>query len=190
MRKRLLTVSIALAAVMLMNAQDKKVIVTGSIQSDILIPQDDDKIGTEHTDDWALTNTYADIRLSADHIEAGARFEYLDHPLPGFEKDFKGWGVPHYYVKGHNEYVDLTLGTFYEQFGSGFVLRTYEERSLGVDNALLGARLGLRPVKGVSLKVLSGQQRRFWDYNKSLVSGGDLELNVDQWINAFAEGNT
>ena len=27
-------------------AQDKKVIVTGSIQSDILIPQDDDAIGT------------------------------------------------------------------------------------------------------------------------------------------------
>ena len=35
-----------------------QVSLSGSIQSDILIPQDDDKIGTEHYSDWGLTNTY------------------------------------------------------------------------------------------------------------------------------------
>lgn len=170
---------------------DDKVTVTGSIQSDILIPQDDDAIGTQHTDDWALTNTYADLKLMSRNVEAGARFEYLEHPLPGFENDFKGWGVPNFYVKGHNEHIDLTLGTFYEQFGSGFILRTYEERSLGIDNSILGARVGLRPVKGVSLKALSGLQRRYWSFsNKSVVSGADVELNIDQWLPAMQEGGT
>ena len=165
--------------------------VTGSVQSDILIPQNDEAIGTEKTDDWALTNTYVDVRLSMENLEAGARFEYLKFPLPGFEKDIKGYGVPHFYVKGQNEHIDLTLGTFYEQFGSGFVLRTYEERSLGIDNALLGARVGIRPMKGVSLKALSGFQRRYWSFNKnSLISGGDIELNLDRWIRALADGNT
>ena len=99
MKRRLLTVSLALAAAMLMNAQDKKIVVTGSIQSDILIPQDDEAIGTEPTDDWALTNTYAEVALQSKYVDAGARFEFLEHPLPGFEKDFKGWGVPYFYVK-------------------------------------------------------------------------------------------
>ena len=173
------------------HAQSDKIVVTGSVQSDILIPQNDEAIGTEKTDDWALTNTYVDVRLSMENLEAGARFEYLKFPLPGFEKDIKGYGVPHFYVKGQNEHIDLTLGTFYEQFGSGFVLRTYEERSLGIDNALLGARVGIRPMKGVSLKTLSGFQRRYWSFNKnSLISGGDIELNLDRWIRALADGNT
>ena len=190
MKKLIQTILLGFFAVST-NAQTDKIVVTGSVQSDILIPQNDEAIGTEKTDDWALTNTYVDVRLSMENLDAGARFEYLKFPLPGFEKDIKGYGVPHFYVKGQNEYIDLTLGTFYEQFGSGFVLRTYEERSLGIDNALLGARVGIRPMKGVSLKALSGFQRRYWSFNKnSLISGGDIELNLDRWIRALADGNT
>ena len=64
--------------------------VSGSIQSDILIPETDKKIHTEDTDDWGLTNTYAEINAMSNYVDAGVRFEYLQHPLPGFEKDFKG----------------------------------------------------------------------------------------------------
>lgn len=49
--------------------------------------------------------------------------------------------------------MELTAGTFYEQFGSGFVLRTYEERSLGIDNSLLGGRLKVNPLPGVFVKA-------------------------------------
>ena len=111
--------------------------LTGSIQSDILIPQDDKNIGTEKYDGDVLTNTYVELHALSKYVDAGARFEYLDHPLPGFEKDFKGKGVPFYYIKGKLKNAELTLGNYYEQFGSGFILRTYEERSLGIDNSLL-----------------------------------------------------
>lgn len=168
----------------------KKITVSGSIQSDILIPQDDDKIGTEKTNDWALTNTYADVSVMSKHIDGGARFEFLKHPLPGFEKDFKGWGVPNIYLKAHFKNWNLTLGNFYEQFGSGFILRTYEERSLGVDNSLLGGRLVINPLPGVTIKALSGKQRRYWSYNDAWVSGGDIELGLDQWFKTMSEHNT
>ena len=191
MKRRLLTVSLALATAMLMNAQDKKIVVTGSIQSDILIPQDDEAIGTEPTDDWALTNTYAEVALQSKYVDAGARFEFLEHPLPGFEKDFKGWGVPYFYVKGRPmKNMEITAGNFYEQFGSGFILRTYEERSLGIDNSLLGGRVVYKPVEGVQLKAITGEQRRYWAHNNSWITGGDVELNVDQWVKSMAEGGT
>ena len=102
----------------------------------------------------------------SEHVDAGARFEFLKHPLPGFRppsfsKDYAGWGVPYFYVKTHFKNWDLTLGNFYEQFGSGFILRTYEERNLGIDNSLLGGRFTIRPVAGVSFKLLGGKQRRY-----------------------------
>lgn len=175
-------------------AQDdgKKVTVTGSIQSDILIPQDDDKIGTEDIPEWAVTNTYAEAHLMSKYIDAGARFEFLKHPLPGFrtDKSFKGWGVPYFYVKGKYKNVELTAGNFYEQFGSGFILRTYEERSLGIDNSLLGGRLVYRPYKGITIKALTGKQRRYWAHNDAWVSGADLELNLDQWLHCLQRTNT
>lgn len=168
----------------------QKITVSGSIQSDILIPQDDDKIGTEETNDWALTNTYADVSVMSKHIDGGARFEFLKHPLPGFEKDFKGWGVPNIYLKAHFKNWNLTLGNFYEQFGSGFILRTYEERSLGVDNSLLGGRLVINPLPGVTIKALSGKQRHYWSYNDAWVSGGDVEFGLDQWFKTMSEHGT
>lgn len=82
------------------------------------------------------------------------------------------------------------MGTFYDQFGSGFVLRTYENRSLGIDNSLLGARLQITPLKGVQLKVLSGKQRRYWAHNDAWISGADAELSLDQWFHALSRNAT
>ena len=165
------------------------IVVSGSIQSDVLLPQEDDATGAEKTED-VLTNSYATLQLQSKYVDAGARLEYLEHPLPGFESDFKGWGVPHFYVKGKLGKAELTAGTFYEQFGSGFILRTYEERSLGIDNSLLGGRIIVKPSDGVVLKVLSGRQRRYWNWNKSWVSGADVEVNMENWIPTLQDKNT
>ena len=167
-----------------------QITLSGSVQSDILIPQDDEKIGTEHYSEWALTNTYVDLNLGSKYVDAGGRFEFLKYPLPGYEADLEGWGVPHFYVKGHYKNVELTLGDYYEQFGSGFVLRTYEERSLGIDNALRGARLNYKPVDGVTVKALTGKQRRYWHHNDALVSGVDVEVGLDQLIKPLAGHDT
>ncbi len=190
LRKPLFFVGVLCVALAATAQTDKPITVTGSIQSDILIPQDDDKIGTLPTSDDVLTNSYAEVSVMSKYVDAGARLEYLEHPLPGFENDFKGWGVPYFYVKGKLKDVELTLGHFYEQFGSGFILRTYEERSLGIDNSLIGGRLVVKPVKGVQLKALTGRQRRYWNQNHAWVSGGDVEVNLDQWIHSLEASGT
>ena len=150
MRKsNILMLALLISAVPVLAQKDngKGVSLRGSIQSDILIPQEDLNIGTGTYKEWALTNTYADLMLQSKYVEAGARVEFLEFPLPGFESDFKGWGLPHLYVKGKYKWAELTAGDYYEQFGSGFVLRTYEERSLGIDNSLRGDVLCSAPIK-------------------------------------------
>ena len=162
-----------------------QITLSGSIQSDMLVPETDDDIGARKTEDFQ-TNTYVNLHLDHRLFEAGARLEYLEHPLPGFDDSgFDGWGVPHFYVKGKADWGELTAGTFYEQFGSGFILRTYEERTLGIDNALLGGRLVLKPARGVTVKALGGRQRRYWEWNHSFVSGADAEVNIDAWSPAM-----
>lgn len=180
---------IALACVGLLafvaNAQEsqRKVVLHGSVQSDVLIPEEDKDINTGSYDDWGLTNTYVDLNLMSKNVEAGARLEFTEYPLPGFENDFQGWGVPHIYIKGISDFgFDVTVGDFYDQFGSGFIFRTYEERSLGIDNALRGARLNITALKGVQFKVLGGLQRRYWDWKHGAwVGGADLEVNLEQY---------
>ena len=170
---------------------DDKVSVHGSIQSDILVPQEDNKIGTGTYKDDVLTNTYADINVACQHLEAGARLEFTKYPLPGFEQDFKGWGVPYVYAKFKTgKGVDVTVGDFYDQFGSGLIFRTYEERSLGIDNSIRGAHVAVNAIKGVQFKALGGVQRRYWDWDTdSWLAGTDLEINLDQYSKRMQENN-
>ena len=166
-----------------LSAQEN-VTLNGSIQSDILLPQEDKAIGTKYdSNSDILTNTYADLHLRSKWVDAGARVEFMEYPLPGFERDFQGWGVPHIYVKGKfGNGWEVTLGDFYDQFGSGFIFRAYEERSLGIDNSIRGLRLNMSAIDGLNLKVLGGLQRRYWDWDdEAIVGGADAELNIDRF---------
>ena len=171
------TMSVGLAA-------QEGVTLNGSIQSDILLPQEDDAIGTKYdSNSDLLTNTYADLHLRSKWVDAGARLEFMEYPLPGFERDFEGWGVPHIYVKGKlGNGFEVTLGDFYDQFGSGFIFRAYEERSLGIDNSIRGLRLNVSAIDGLNVKLLGGLQRRYWNWDdEAIVAGADAELNIDRF---------
>ncbi|MBQ0049249.1 MAG: hypothetical protein KBT12_03275 [Bacteroidales bacterium] len=166
----------------------KGVQLHGAVQTDILVPESDASIGTEHTNDAIQTNTYVDLNLHSKYVDAGARLEYLQYPLPGFEADFKGWGVPHFYAKGKLKGVELTAGDMYEQFGSGFILRAYEERSLGIDNAIRGGRVKVNAIPGVRLTALAGLQRRYWTWRDGgVLVGGDVEVDMDRFVPALAQ---
>lgn len=180
-----------LGGVQTLSAQeDSKVVLHGSVQSDVLFPENDTEIGTQAHNEWGLTNTYADLNLMSKYVDAGARLEFMQWPLDGFEPDFKGWGVPYFYVKGKFKGGDVTLGDFYDQFGSGFIFRTYEERSLGIDNSLRGIRLNYGGIKGLQFKLLGGLQRGYWSWSKDAYVGGtDLEINMDQYCKALQEKN-
>jgi hypothetical protein len=183
-------VATAFASTVMAQSESNPVTLHGSVQSDIVVPENDSKIGTEPTSDDVLNNTYVDLNLTSEHVDAGAHLEYLEHPLQGFEPDFKGWGVPHLYVKAKASGFEVTIGDYYEQFGSGFILRTYEERSLGIDNSLRGMRIKLDAIKGLSIKALAGLQRRYWDWKSNAIYGADAEINIDEYSQHMRNNNT
>ena len=169
---------------------DNGVALHGSVQADVLFPQEDEAINTGKYEHDVLFNSYADLNLISRYVDAGARLEFMKWPLPGYEKDFDGWGVPHIYAKGRYKGFELTAGDFYEQFGSGFILRTYEERSLGIDNALRGGRLRVTAGTGLRLTALGGVQRPNRDRKtSSQVYGADAEVLLEQMFGKLRKHN-
>ena len=95
--------------------------------------------------------------------------------------------MANYFVSYNGDWLSVTAGNFYEQFGSGMILRAYEDRYLGIDNSLLGLNVQLRPWKGVTLKALAGKQRFFWEYGRGLVRGVDGEVNLNSVVKGMEE---
>lgn len=184
MNYRLLGTSLFLVTSSLLMAQEeeKGFTLSGSLQTDVLFGEEDAAIGATKSENVSQSNTYLDLNLLSKYVDAGGRLEYMRDPLPGFVDNFAGQGLPYFYVTGKLKNVELTAGDFYEQFGSGFVLRAYEERSLGIDNSIRGGRLRLNPYKGINIRMLGGNQRYYWERSEGYLFGGDVELNVDQWF--------
>lgn len=161
----------------------RKIRASGAVQTEFLIPYNfkGKRTGDKSTyEKDVLNNTYFDLTISAPYIAIGGRFQWTKWPLPGYDKGFGGWGVPYFWATGTYKCWQLTAGDFYEQFGSGLILRIYQVRSLGVDNAIRGGRFKIKPAEGVHVTVLAGRQRRYWEWNSSWIWGGDAEWTLDQ----------
>ncbi len=162
--------------------------VTGNIQLDGQISQRDTVIGADDVAEKLLTNARADILYTNGDFSAGLRYEAYLNPMLGF-KTPAGQGIVNYFVSYKTQDFAVTAGHFYEQFGNGMTLRAYEDRYLGLDNALRGVNVMYRPWKGVTLKALIGQQRCFWE-TKGLVRGADAEISLNDIVPQWAEAKT
>lgn len=140
-----------------------------------------------------MMGSYLNGQLRNKYLEFEARLEELNLPLPGRESE-KGWGLPYFSAKGKYKGFELTLGDIYEQFGSGAVLRSYEDRNLGLDNSIRGARLAYTLNNMGTVKLLGGQHRNHFDrgwkvfnLSRGYVIGSDAELNLENIWPAMSE---
>lgn len=127
-------------------------------------------------------NAFGNLIYQQGGFSAGMRYESYLNAVLGFPGRFKGSGIGYRYARYADPTgkVDFTIGNFYEQFGSGMILRAYEERALGIDNALDGIRLIIRPIEGIELKALYGKQRL--DFDSQLINGPGIVRAVDGTI--------
>jgi hypothetical protein len=188
-------------------AQDT-VIVVGGIQHEGLFPTDMNEVPQQP--DWAkithLSNTYLDLGVRWEHnkgeqnfkgLEVVTRAELTQWPMLGYDANFGGHGISHLHLGANFDWGKITIGDVYGQFGSGMVLRLYEDRALGVDNALRGGKIEATPYKGIYFTMLGGKQRRYWNsysdgawgwnYKQDAVLGANVELGLQEWIPQLQE---
>lgn len=168
--------------------------VTGNTETTFQYLSSDSLIGAVQPESKSVLNSYTNINYSLKGFSAGMRFEsYLPHIL-GYPDRFSGTGIGYKYAGYSHEKIEVTVGNFYEQFGTGMAFRSYEERALGLDNALEGIRVKFRPVPGVELKTVYGKSRYNFDNGKlinseGVVRGIDLDLNLNEFYNLLAESD-
>lgn len=163
--------------------------VTGNIQFDGQISHRDTIIGADDVPKKLLSNIRTDILYTNGDFSAGLRYEGYLGPMLGFRPDYEGQGIANYFVSYRTQNFAVTAGHFYEQFGNGMTLRAYEDRYLGIDNALRGINIMYRPFNGVILKGVIGQQRYFWE-TTGLVRGIDGEVNVNSLVESWKDAKT
>lgn len=172
-------------------AQDNS---NGTIQGDFNLSTqsyyEDPAINAERVDEFMLMNAYSNIRYNKGNFTAGVRFESYLNILQGFDSNFNGNGIPYRFAQYNVNGLDITVGNFYEQFGNGLIFRSYEEKTLGIDNVMDGVRLKYSPLKGLSLKGFVATQRLFWEQGPGIIRGFDADLNLNEAISSLESSKT
>lgn len=161
--------------------------VTGSIDMLGQYYLEDSTINAAVPDQALGLNSSAYIVYDYKKFSAGLRYESYLNALEGYPQTFSGTGIGYRFVNWRSNEFEFTAGNFYEQFGSGMLLRTYEERSLGIDNALDGVRVRYNSKSGVNLTGLVAEQRRAFDNElingDGLIRGFDAEVDLMRLTN-------
>lgn len=147
----------------------------------------DSLINAKEVQEKTRMNSFANINYRLGKFSAGFRYEAYLKPLQGFLPGWEGQGVMYRFAEFTEDKFDITVGGFYEQFGSGMILRAYEERALGYDNMLDGIRVKFNPYKGVYLKGIYGKQRLFWSLADGIVRGADAEVNLNELFDTLLQ---
>ncbi len=164
--------------------------IHGNFQMDAQNYFEDTIIGAQKVPEKLRMNGFANVNYTRGKFKAGIRYESYLKPLIGFDSRYNGSGLTYRYASYEVDNLEFTIGNFYEQFGTGLIFRSYEERGLGVDNAMDGIRLRYQPYKGIYLKGVIGQQRFFFEKGEGIVRGFDAEFNLSELVPSLSGKST
>ena len=169
MNKRMLFAFAAMLACGAVDAQtEEKGFLTGSFESNTIGYVNDEKTFARVPDGGFGSNNYLKVDYYKGSLSAGLQMEAYQPALVGFPSNLQGTKLANYYIAWNDEDFAFTAGTFYDQFGSGLLFRSYEDRALGNNSALLGARLAWHYKDIFEAKLIWGVPRMpFTNYVKS-----------------------
>lgn len=154
--------------------------VSGNAQMEMQYYRVDSSIGASKVPEQVLAQGFLNLIYTQGKFNVHVRYENYSNPLLGYPPEFKGSGIAYRNITYKNDFYDFTAGNFYESFGSGMLLRAYEEKGLGFDNSLDGVKAKVRPTNGLEVTALFGKQRFFWAQGDGIVRGGNLEADLNQ----------
>lgn len=113
------------------------------------------------------------------HFTASVQAEsYEPFALLNYSPNFEGTNLGTYSLNYKNSKLDVTVGHYYAQFGSGLILRNWEDRQLGINNALFGGKIEYKPTDFISLTALYGKQRVGFNLSEGEIFGFDTEFDL------------
>lgn len=185
--KKIYTTLFCLFSLLLIAQNDtvtkKKIKIYGGLESNAQWYTNDKERKIEHPEDPFRANSYLNLNVNYSRFTIGGQLEsYEPTALLNYNPNFKKTDLGTYYANYKDKYLDFTVGHFYEQFGSGIILRTWEDRSLGINNALRGVKLNFKPIDAVSITALYGRQRTGFTLTDSDIYGINTDVTVSDFL--------
>jgi hypothetical protein len=157
---------------------------TGSLQTNTNFFVRDVKIGAYNMPQYDNFKVGADAWLNLNYtneqygLEAGVRVDmFYNSILRVPTTPYTAAGIGNFYIKKKIKDLTITGGYIYDQIGCGILYRAYEDRTLAIDNALLGARLEYNVKNLLHLKAFAGVQKLEFSYQDPIVLGFNAEGN-------------
>lgn len=155
--------------------------LTGSLESNTVFYREDPATSAAAREENG-SNNYLKLDYYNGRLSAGLQLEAYAPVLVGYSSELKGTNLTNYYLNWKDDSWSVTAGTFYEQFGSGLLFRSWEDRSLGLNNALTGVRASYSFKDIISVKALWGMPRFGMKYSSTKVRGADLSFVLSNVI--------
>ena len=200
MKKFLLFLGVALCATFCVNEASAQ-IKAGEGQVSIALESNNsyymedktlEKIGLVNPDDRTRgnfgSNDYIKVDYSLGKFSAGVQ---VDAYLPGLygydmytyqQRDSKLTGFLTKYIQWEDQNWGVRVGDIFDQFGNGLIFRSYEDRALGFNNSLAGARAHYNFNNYVNVKVVAGMPRLYDVRSNNWVYGADLALSISDMV--------
>lgn len=212
MKKRLALGIVLLSVINVFSQQENdtlpktKIKFNGGFESNAQWYLNDEKRGIQHPEDPFRSNNYLNLKANYGKFTVGTQIEsYYKQALLNYNpqfvpSDFGGYNskmnigetldkiyysnISLFYANYTSKTLDVTAGHFYEQFGSGLLLRAWEDRALGINTAIRGGKVNFKPIEAVSLTALYGKQKSGFQVSEANILGVNTDLDISNFIKA------
>ena len=159
--------------------------LTVGFESNSQYYMDDEKTGDFTEENRFRSNNYLKIDYLISDFYFGIQTEsYEPMSLLNYSPDFNQTNIALYYAGYKSKKIEVAAGYFYEQYGSGLILRSWENRQLGINNALRGATVKFSPSENIEFSALYGNQRSGFDVSDASIYGFNSEINISSIFKA------
>lgn len=188
MKKVLLTLFTSISFFCYLNAQESddkkdKGEFSGNFQTNNQFYINDSLIGTNTTQykrEKSSTDAWLFLSYKIKGFKFNLRYDVFNNsPLFNPSEAYTKSGIGMWSVSKDIDKFNITVGYFYDQFGTGMVFRAYEDRNLGLDFAINGARVIYTPNENTQIKAFSGLQKFRFDVRPEVIKGLNAEHRIE-----------
>lgn len=152
--------------------------LSGSFETNSIFYHEDSKTAAIVPEDNFGSNNHLKLDYYRGKFSAGVQMEGYLPVLQGYPTNLTKAGLTNYYAQWVDDSFSVTAGTFFDQFGSGLLFRSFEDRTLGMNSALLGARFTYNYKDIVALKAIWGMPRLGMEFTNTQARGADLSFSI------------
>ena len=161
-------------------AQNNASKITGNLMSNGNFFITDEKIGATGTPQYDYQKFGAESWLNLNYsnwgFDMGVRFDLFNNSnLLNPTGSFSDQGIGRWFIHKKVNKFDISGGYLYDQIGSGMIFRAYEERSLMIDNALYGVKVGYEINDNWRVRAFTGKQKQQFGTYEPVFRGAAIE---------------